>query len=143
MSYELKRVDETSTDKSTERNQRRDDNNPFAKSKENHNENKINHKNRECSDEKNGNNRHQPTSQARHQDEYNLRGKRSRDDERRDQLNVERSKRRRSRSTSKDRKRARRSRSRSRSREQQQRRRDRNNIERNSPEKMSRNQVFY
>ncbi|XP_055311070.1 TRAF3-interacting protein 1-like [Sitodiplosis mosellana] len=141
--YELKRVDDAPKERLIEQNHRRDENqasNPFAKSKENDIENKSNHKSRECFAEKNGNHRHQPTPpQTRHQDEYNLRGKsatqRSRDDERREQSNVERSKRRRSRSASKDRKRARRSRSR-----EQQRRRDRNNHERNSPEKISRNQ---
>lgn len=157
--YELKRVDVdaprevTRETAAVERNHRlRGDenqtNNPFAKSKENNNENKANHKTtREYFAEKNGNHRQAPSSQQlRHQDDYNLRGKhmnqRSRDgDERtRDQSNVERSKRRRSRSgsPSKDRKRARRSRSR-----EQQQRRHRNNHERSSPEKPSRNQVIF
>lgn len=146
--YELKRVDDIPTDKLPERNYRRDENptfNPFAKSKENNNDNKVNHKTRDCFVEKNGNHRHQPSTQSRQQDDHNLRGKhvnqRSRDDERRDQSNAERLKRRRSRSASKDRKRVRRSR-RCEQQQQQERRRDRNNHDRKSPEKTSSNLVI-
>lgn len=135
MVYELKRTDDAPKERLFERRDENQSSNPFAKSKENNIENKSNHKPREFVAEKNGNHRHH--------DEYDLRVKlanpRSRDDERREPSNAERSKRRRSRSTSKDRKRARRSRS----REQQQRsRRDRNHYEQNSPERISRNQVI-
>lgn len=136
--YELKKSDDQ-LDKMTElRNHRRDENhtsNPFSLKTKEHNEIKVNHRNAE----KDGNHRHQ----SRHQDDYNSSrvkhaNQRSKEDERREQLNVERSKRKRSRSQSKERKRSRRSRSRSSNRSH---RRDRNAHEPNSPDKASRNQV--
>lgn len=143
--YELKRVDDETSDKSIERNHRRDENpakNPFSSKLKENNEIKSTQRN---TDKNNGGHR----NQTRHQDEHNsLRGKhtnqRSKDDERRsrdEQLSVDRSKRKRSRSLSKDRKRARRSRSRSRSRPR--RERERNAHERDSPVRTSRNQVKF
>lgn len=134
--YELKRVDDESQDKSVERNHRRDENhtnsNPFSKSKELV-ETKTNQRANHV--EKNGDHRHQSRNASDHN---NVRGKhcnlRNKDDDRRDQSNVDRNKRRRSRSLSKDRKRARRSRS---------RRRERNAHERHSPDKSSQTQVCF
>lgn len=141
--YELKCADNNeSCEKSTERNNRHDENhktNPFvSKSKENYDV-KTNHLRNL---DKNSSHRHQ----SRHQDDHiSLRSKhnnhhRPKDNERREQMNdVERTKRRRSPSVSKDHKRMRRSRSRSRSRPK--RDRERNVIERNSPDKTSHNSV--
>ncbi|XP_031627408.1 arginine/serine-rich coiled-coil protein 2 [Contarinia nasturtii] len=138
--YELVEIDLDARDKSMERSHRRNDNqrsNPFASksNNDNCNENKVNPKSREICVDKN--------HRQQFRDDYSTRGKhsnqRSRNDERREQLNVERPKRRRSRSLSKERKRARRSRSRSRSRSHAERRLRRRN-ERNSPDKGTRNQ---
>lgn len=141
--YELKCADNEPSEKSTEHFVRHDENhknhtnNPFSsKSKENH-EIKTNHLRNL---DKNSSHRHQ----SRHQDDHiSLRSKhtnhRPKENERREQLDVERTKRRRSPSVSKDHKRMRRSRSRSRSRPK--RDRERNVSERSSPEKVSHSSV--
>lgn len=153
--YELKTVKNDPMEKSTESNNRHDENhkghtntnaNPFAsKSKENH-EIKANNHLRNL--DKNSTHRHQS---ARHQDEHSsqedrsLRSKhnnhRPKENERREQTNAERPKRKRSPSVSKEHKRMRRSRSRSRDRSKKDRERDRNVLERSSPDKVSRSLV--
>lgn len=134
---ELRKIDADPNEKIIEKNHRRDENhtnNPFStKSKENHETKSNNLRNLD----KNSSHRHQ----SRHQDDHiNLRSKqsnqRSKENERRDQIDPK-WKRRRSPSVSKsDHKRIRRSRSRSRSRTK------RNVHDRNSPDKkVSRNAV--
>lgn len=143
--FELKRVDEDSCENPIEpAYQRRDEGhkstttNPFSsKSKENH-ENKSNHLRNL---DKNSSNRH---VSSRHQnDQISLRtnhtNHRLKENERRSQVDVERSKRKRSPSESKEPKRARRSRSRSRDRSK--RDRERNAYERGSPVKVSHSSV--
>lgn len=139
ITYELKKIDDQ-LDKLTDRNHRRDENhanNPFSLKAKEHSEIRVNQRNAE----KDGNHRHQ----SRHQDDYNSSrakhaNQRNKEDERREQTNIERSKRKRSRSQSKDRKRSRRSRSRSRS-PNRSHRRDRNAPDQSSPDKATRNQV--
>lgn len=135
--YELKRILDEPHEKPAERIQRRDENhtsNPFSKPKE-HVESKVNSKIGQS--DKNGEHRYQSRNVT---DYNNSRGKhvnqRSRDDERRDQVNAERPKRRRSRSLSKERKRVRRSRS-------HERRRERIVHERHSPDKLAQIQVEF
>lgn len=147
--YELKRVDDDQCEKPIEPvHYRRDDNttnhknhttNPFStKSKENHETKSNPSKNAE----KNSNHRHS----SRHQSEQiNLRSKhatkyRPKENERRDQVDVERTKRKRSPTPSKDNKRTRRTepdRSHTRSKHE----RKRNDHEKKSPLKASRNEV--
>lgn len=141
LQYELKSVENDSN----ENHKNHTTTNPFSsKSKENH-EIKANHHLRNL--DKNSSHRHQS---SRHQDvehssqdDRSLRSKhnnhRPKESERREQNDVERTKRRRSPSVSKDHKRMRRSRSRS--RDHAKRDRERNVAERSSPDKVSRSLV--